>query len=190
MKMLIPIFLLQIVISTPVMAQQKMFRDGVGIASVCIVMPVGRVLLIGRDNFVGVVKFLHSEEKREGTYSKYEYFEYEKGEFKRVGEGEVVLKKPASGKGIFFHGSPDKLAGPPLKLRNFSLFIVAGGKDHSTFYFWSKPNKVDQRVRMGPTPWKSIEEVNLSDPRIRWFTYTDKESWEVIPIDKLWEEKK
>jgi hypothetical protein len=188
MKMKTLLFIIMLLgIATPVNAQQKMFKDGVGIASIAVVMPVGRVLLIGRDNSVGAVKFLHNEERQEGTYSKYEYFEYEKGEFKRVGEGEVVLKKPASGKGIFFHGSPDKLAGPPLKLRNFSLFAAAAGMEHSTVYFWSKPNKVDQRVRMAPTPWKEIGEAELSDPRIRWFTYTEKESWKVIPIDQIWD---
>src|SRR4030042_4892262 len=119
MKMLI-IFLLLVILITPVMAQQRLFKDGVGIVSICIVMPVGRVLLISRDNFMGAVKFLHTEERPDGTYSKYEYFEYEKSGFKKVREGEVLLKKPSSGKGIFFHHGPNELAGPPLKLRNFS----------------------------------------------------------------------
>lgn len=193
MKMLIPIFLLQLtVISTSVMAKEKMFRDGVGIASVCVVMPVGRVLLIGRDNFVGGVKFLHNEERPDGTYSKYEYFEYEKDGFRKVREGEVSLKKPSSGfwaelKGFLsFHENPFKMAGPPLNLRNFSL-LAAAGKEHSTVYFWSAPNVPDLRVRMAPTPWKEVGEVKLSDPRIRWFVYDDKESWKVIPIDKIWD---
>jgi hypothetical protein len=185
MKTLIITMLLAI--ATPVIAQQKLFKDGVGIASICVVMPVGRVLLIGRDNFVGAVKFLHNEERPDGTYSKYEYFEFERVGFKKIGEGEVVLKKPPSGKGIFLHGSPDKLAGPPLKLRNFSLFAAAGGRDHSTVYFRSATNKPDLKVRMAPTPWKDISEANLTDSRIRWFTYDDKESWKVIPIDKIWD---
>ncbi len=185
MKTLI-ILILLLGVAVPVIAQQKMFRDGVGISSFCIVMPVGRVLLIGRDNFLGAVKFLHNEERVDGIFSKYEIYEYEGG-FKKQGGGEVVLKKSSSGKGIFFHGSPYKLAGPPLKIGNFSLFADAGGMDHSTVYFWSKPNKVDHKVRMAPTPWKDIGEVNLSDPRIKWFSYTEKESWKVIPIDKIWD---
>jgi hypothetical protein len=40
---------------------------------------------------------------------------------------------------------------------------------------------------MAPTPWTEIGEVKLSDPRIRWFAYDDKESWKVIPIEKLWD---
>jgi len=186
MKMLITFLLLAILI-TPVMAQQKMFRDGVGIASICIVMPVGRVLVISRDNFMGAVKFLQNEERPEGTYSKYEYFEYEKSGFKKARDGEVSLKKPSSGKGIFFHHGPNEMVGPPLKLRNFSLFAHAAGTDHATVYFSNARDKPDLKVRMAPTPWKDISEVNLTDPRIRWFAYGNKESRKVIPIDKIWD---
>ncbi len=185
MKVLI--FIMSLTMVTPVMAQQKLDKDGVEITSICVVMPVGRILLIGKYDFVGAVKFLHNEEKPDGTYSMYEFFEHEKGEFRKMGEGSVLLKKLPGGKGIFFHESPSKLAGPPLKLKNFSLFAHAGGLNHSTVYFWSKPNKVDHKVRMAPTPWKEIREVNLTDPRIKWFTYTDKESSKVILIDKLWD---
>jgi hypothetical protein len=179
------VFLLLAILNTQVMAQQRLFKDGVGIVSDCIIMPLGRVLLISRENFVGAVKFVHTEERPDGTYTKYEYFEYEKGGFRKVREGELSFK-PGSGKGIFFHGSPYKLGGP-LKLRNFSLFTVGGGREHSNVYFWSAPNKPDLKVRMAPTPWKDISEVNLTNPRIRWFAYDDKESRKVIPIDKIWD---
>ena len=186
MKILIFTMLLAILI-TPVMAQEKLFKDGVEIVSMCIVMPVGRVLLISRDNFMGAVKFLQNEERPDGTYSKYEYFEYEKSGFKKVSEGEVLLKKPSSGKGIFFHHGPNEMVGPPLKLRNFSLFAHAAGMDHATVYFSNARDKPDLKVRMAPTPWKDILEVNLTDPRIRWFAYDNKENRKFIPIDKIWD---
>ncbi len=195
---ILSIFLLPlIIISTPVIAQQKLvrerlFRDGVGIASECVVMPVGRVLLISRDDFIGAVKFFPNEERPDGTYSKYECFEYERLQFRMLREGEVSFRKSSSGfwakmKGFLsFHENPFKMAGPPLKFNNFSLFAVAGGGEHSTVYFWSAPNVPDLKVRMAPTPWREIEEIDLSDPRIKWFGYDDKESWNVIAIDKLW----
>ncbi|MDD5204281.1 MAG: hypothetical protein PHS17_02615 [Desulfobacterales bacterium] len=184
MKILM-ILLLTACMYTPVTAKQNLFSDGVGIASFCIVMPVGRVLLVSRDNSVAAVKFLRSEEMADGIHSEYEYFEHQKGGFQKAGEGEIMLKKVPESKGIFFHGNPDDLAGPPLRLKNFSLFATAG-KEHSTVYFRSKNGKVDKRVKMAPTPWKEIGEVNPADPRIRWFAYDDKESWEVIPIDQIW----
>jgi len=190
MKILIIILLLAIVIQAiPAMAKQKIFRDGVGIASFCVVTPVGRVLLIDRDNFVGAVKFLQNEERADGTYSKYEYFEYEKGGFRKVREGEVMLKNPSDvGKGgWFFHHGPSELLGPPIKIGNFTLCAAAAGLEHATVYFWSKPHKVDQRVKMAPTPWKEIKEVDLPNPQIKWFSYDKEREWKVVPIDKLWD---
>ena len=186
MKRLITLLLLSIAI--PVTATESIFRDGIGIASNCIVMPVGRVLLISRDNFVGAVKFLRNEGRSDGIYSKYEYFDCEKGRFKKVREGEVSLKNSSNNRGgIFFHGSPTELAGPPLKLGDFSLFAEAGGSDHATIYFASARYRPDSKVRMAPTSWKDISEVNLGYPRIRWFAYDDKRTWKVIPIDKIWD---
>jgi hypothetical protein len=135
MKILIFILMAPLaVMVTRVNAEQKIFKDGVGINYDCVAMPVGRVLLIGRDNFLGAVKFLQNEERADGTYSKYDYF-----------------------------------------------------KEHSTVYFWSKPKKVDLKVRMAPAPWREIEEVKLSDPRIKWFSYDERREWQVIPIDKIWD---
>lgn len=185
MKMLVVLLFLALM-SSQVIAQQTLFKDSIGIASTCIVMPVGRVLLISRDNFLGAIKFLHNEERPDGTYSKYEFFEYRKGEFSKERGGEVSLKRPSDGKGIYFHQSPDDLLGPPLKLGEFELSASAGS-DHATVYFWRAPNKPDLRVRMAPTIWKDISEVNISDSRIKWFVHDDKETWKVIPIEKVWE---
>ena len=186
MKMLITFSLLGILI-TPIMAQQRLSNNDAVIDSLYIGMPVGRVLLISRDSFIGAVKFLQNEERPDGTYSKYEYFEYEKGGFRKVSEGEVLQKKPSSGKGFFFHHGPNELAGPPLKLKNFSLFAHAARTDHAAVYFSNARDKPDLKVRMAPTPWKDIMEVNLTDSRIRWFAYDKKESRKVIPIDKIWD---
>jgi hypothetical protein len=190
MKILIISLLLAIVIQAiPAMAEQKIFRDGVGISSFCVVMPVGRIMLIGRENFVGAVKFLHNEERPDGTYSKYEYFEYEKGAFRKVRGGEVMLKNPSdAGKGgWFFHHGPSELLGPPIKIGNFSLCAAAAGLEHATVFFWSKPHKVDQQVKMAPTPWKEIGEADILNPRIRWFAHDEKREWKVVPIDKIWD---
>lgn len=193
MRMLIPVLLLLTVIPTLVMAQQKILREEVGISSFSIAMPLGRMLLIGRDNFMGAVKFLNNQEKPDGSIdSKYECFEYEKGGFRKVKEGEVSLRKPSTGfwaklKGFLsFHENPLKMAGAPLELRNFSLFAEAW-KEHSTVYFWDAAAKPDVKVRLAPTPWKEIGEVNLSDPRIRWFAYDQERNRKVVPIDEIWD---
>ena len=150
-------------------------------------MPVGRVLLIERGSFLGGVKFIHNEQKADGIYSKYECFEFQNGRIKKIREGELLLKNPSKGKGFLFHSGPNSLFGPPLKIKDFTLSAAAGGLEHSTIYFESKPNKPDRKVRMAPTPWVELREINLSDPRIKWFAYDEKREWKVIPIDKIWD---
>ncbi len=175
-----------------VMAQEPITPNSVGIASNCIVMPVGRILLIGRNDFVGVLKFLNNEKRNDGTYSKYEYFEYVDGGITKTREGVISRRKPTHGfldklRSILqIHDSPFRY-GDKLEFNKFELHAHAAEEHHSTVYFWNRPNEPDLKVRMAPTPWKEIAEVKLFDPRIKWFTYDAKDSWRVVPIDKLWD---
>lgn len=63
---------------------------------------------------------------------------------------------------------------------------------------WSYKNKVcfhppnktrgEFGFELAPTPWSDISQVNISDPRIKWYRYDDKRQRVNIPIDKLWPE--
>ena len=177
-----------------VMAQEKIFPGGVGIYSHCIVMPVGRILMIGRDGFVAALRFVENQKRKEGLSGNYEYFEYakERGSFLELKKGVISLREPSRGfwaklKGFLsFHDNPFRYA-DKIEFKTFELFAHPASGDHSTVYFWNRPNEPDLKVRLAPTVWKGIEEVRLSDPRIRWFGYDEKRTWKVIPIDKLWE---
>jgi hypothetical protein len=176
-----------------VMGQEPPPPNGLGIKAHLIVMPVGRILLVQREDFIAVVKFLYNEERKEGVYSKYEYFAYEKEKgFMKVRDGVISLKEPSRGvwaklKGFLsFHDNPFRY-GDKLEFKNFELFAHPASGNHTTVYFWNKPNKVDSKVRLAPTPWNNVREIKLSDPRIKWFGYDEKRKWRVIPIDKLWE---
>jgi hypothetical protein len=45
----------------------------------------------------------------------------------------------------------------------------------------------DYGFQLAPTPWTDIKEVNVKDPRIKWYRYDEKRERIFIPIDKLWE---
>jgi hypothetical protein len=45
----------------------------------------------------------------------------------------------------------------------------------------------DYGFELAPTPWTGIKEVNIKDPRIKWYKYDEKRERVFIPIDKLWE---
>ncbi|HAR49063.1 hypothetical protein ER57_06780 [Smithella sp. SCADC] len=40
---------------------------------------------------------------------------------------------------------------------------------------------------LAPTPWTDIKDVNIKDPRIKWYRDDEKRERVFIPIDKLWE---
>lgn len=44
----------------------------------------------------------------------------------------------------------------------------------------------DYGFEIAPTPWTDIGEVNIHDPRIKWYRYDEKRERIYIPIDKLW----
>ena len=116
----------------------------------------------------------------------FELYEF-RGSWVHVRKGVVTLPGPEKGffadvKGLFLH----RPTGDVIKFGSFSLFSVPKGKDHGVICFLS-PIQVDLEVRLAPTPWKEIGQVNLSDPRIKWYAYDEKREWRVIPIDKIWD---
>jgi hypothetical protein len=191
MKTLLVVMSAVLAIPLAARAEQEFSRGDVEISASCVVIPTGRILLVARDAVRGAVIFQKAEERPEGFFSKYESFRIQKEGIRKLGDGEVEFKRVSS-KGFIFHKGISDALGPPLKLDNFSLCASPAGPkhelmEHAIVYFWSKPFEVDQKVSLAPTPWKEIGEVNLFDPRIRWFSYDEKRKPSIIPIDKIWD---
>jgi hypothetical protein len=61
---------------------------------------------------------------------------------------------------------------------------------------WIYPNNVgfglsntkedDVGNELAPTKWKEIQEVNLLEPRLKWYRFDEKRIRQIIPLDKLW----
>jgi hypothetical protein len=156
-----------------------------------IVMPVGRILLISRNDFLGGLKFIKNEERPEGMVSKYEYFDCQKGGFKKQREGEISYRKiewnwwnTIKFKYLAVHPNPFDYA-DKLEFGKFELFTSVGST-HSTVFFWSKARVIDKVARLAPTPWRDISEVNLNEKRIQWFKHDETRKKRIIQIDKLW----
>jgi hypothetical protein len=169
---------------------KAMTPDEVSIDEHAVVMPLGRVLLINRIDFIGAIIFVRNEEKMDYVSSKYEIFEYEKGGgFRKIIAGEIFRNTPQESfwynlRSLFLH---DIGKAGRIKLRSFVLFADAGDESHSTVCFWDGAAKPDVKVRLAPTPWRDIREVKLSDPRIIWFGHDKGRERKVIPIDKIWD---
>jgi hypothetical protein len=173
-----------LLLSLAVADEEKLFKGGVGIGVNGIVIPTRRWLVVEKRGGKWTVRFSGSQVENQMGY---ELYEFRGGEWRKIKDGVVILPVPEKGlfadlKGLFLH-SP---TGDVIKFGSFSLFSVPKGENHGVLCFLS-PIKLDPEVRLAPTPWKEISEVNLSDPRIRWYTYDEKREWKVIPIDKIWD---
>ena len=47
----------------------------------------------------------------------------------------------------------------------------------------------DYGIELAPTKWTNISQVNVFDPRVKWYRYDAKRQDIKIPIDRLWDDK-
>jgi len=171
-----------------------MTAEDISVDGTAVVMPVGRVLLIKKNEYLAAIKFVRNEIREDGVSSKYEYYEYEKGAFLRKKDDLILRKVPKKTfwynlTSFFFHGVA---VGPSrLKLSSFILCIDAADESHSTVYFWGgdcyREAKPDQKVQLAPTPLMNISQVDVNNEKIRWFGYKEQNERIIIPIDKIWD---
>ena len=92
----------------------------------------------------------------------------------------LLLPKPRGiGRLAFSPGNKEIKCGP------IKLLWSGNGSIH----FYSKGQKQgDYGIELAPTPWTDISEVNVRDPRIKWYRYDEQRKRINIPIDKLWED--
>lgn len=70
---------------------------------------------------------------------------------------------------------------------SFKLFWA--GKGAVRFYGKGK-EEGDYGIELAPTKWTDISQVNVFDPRLKWYRYDEKRERVNIPIDKLWKNEK
>lgn len=170
---------------------EKLATDAVYLGTDVVTMPQGRILLISRNGFLGAIRFSENDERSDGWYSKYEYYVQKEGVFRKQKEGHICYKKMIWNwwnkilyRYLQFHPNPYDYA-DRLLFDKFEL-IATAGITHSSVYFWSKAKVIDNKVRLAPTPWKEILEVDLNDKRVQWFKHDETRKARTISIDNLW----
>lgn len=160
----------------------------VHIGKTAIVMPSGRILIVRHDTRYCAIKFTKfwTGNTKDDFYANYESYcqEDNSSDFSK---NNVLLNK-------------EKLSFPtPRGIGRFSFSL--GNKEincGSIKLFWSGDGAVhfyglnqkqgDYGIELAPTPWTDISQVNVSDPRVKWYRYDDGRRRENIPIDELWPE--
>ncbi len=163
----------------------------VQIAPNCIIMPVGRILLVRKDSDYCAIKFTEfwTGKTKEDLYAKYEsYYQGDKtGDFsnKNIKFKKEDLSWPKAKTSIFGHpwapGTKDEIRCGPIKL-------WWTGKGTVYFYKRYQPES-DYGIELAPTKWTDISQVNVFDSRLKWYRYDEKRKDVIIPVDQLWEEK-
>jgi hypothetical protein len=160
-----------------------------GIATNAVGVPKGRIILIRKDKDYCAVKFPRywtGKDPRD-YYSSYEsYYQGGKsGDFSNetVELREGVLKglRGESWMGIGgVAGNPNFHCGP--------IILMWGGTDEISWVcFYAKDqDERDHGYELAPTNWTDISEVNVRDPRVKWYRFDAKRKETLIPVDKAW----
>jgi len=159
------------------------------VTPVAVKMPVGRVLIVRKNLEYCVLKFtkIWAGKTEEDWYASYEsYYQGDKtGDFSKTSvqlrKYELSSPRPHGiGRLAFSFGDKDVKCGP-LKLFWFG---------QSWVYFFSNGQKEgDYGIELAPTKWTDISQVNVFDPRLKWYRYDAKRQDIKIPIDRLWDDK-
>jgi hypothetical protein len=145
-----------------------------------IAMPLGRVLLVRKGADCCAIKFTDTwlGETEEDHYSSYECF------YQKDGSGDFTRSNVLAGKGELFC--------PRRRPIIFDLYYQKGRKTTLIcgdiqlkwlFIGWI----YFEEYELAPTPWTSISDLNIYDPRVRWYKKNDIKKNINVPVDKLWE---
>jgi hypothetical protein len=170
----------------------------VHIGNTIIVMPIGKIFLVRKDSEYCAVKFtkVWSENTSEistlfvaagsDEYALYEsYYQGDKsGDFSKknvqFNKAKLSYLKPRGiGRLAFTFGNQEIKCGA-IKLSAIS---------NSISFYGSGQEAGDYGIELAPTKWTDISQVNVFEPRLRWYRYDENRKGVNIPVDKLWEDK-
>lgn len=163
--------------------------NDVHIGKTAIVIPLGKILLVRRGSDYCEIKFTEfwTGKTEEDVYAMYEsYYQGDKtGDFSKQNlkfrKDKLAFPKPRGiGRLTFSFGNRNIHCGP-LKLQwagRGSVFFYAEGQKQG-----------DYGIELAPTKWTDISQVNVFDPRLKWYRYDEKRQRVNIPVDQLLEDK-
>lgn len=154
--------------------------DEVLIGHFGIAPPLGRIVLARKGPEYCAIKFTDTwqGETDNDHYSAYEF--HCQGD----GSGDFTRSNVTSGAGELFF--------PKIKPLIFDIGTQKGKKDKiicgGMEFKWVFTTYTEfGKAELAPTPWVSIEEVKIQDPRVLWYKNDSDRKPRKVPIDKLWD---
>lgn len=161
------------------------------IAPHVVLMPLERIILVRKDSDYCAIKFNRfwgGQKTDQDWYAEYEsYYQDDKtGDFTKdkVKFRKDVLSSPKAKWSLFGH--PVVLFGVNKEIKCGPIRLWWTGKG-SVYFFKRYQPEGDYGIELAPTPWSNISEVNVFDPRIKWYRYDEKREKVNILINQLWE---
>jgi hypothetical protein len=161
----------------------------VEIASNAVRVPTGAILLVRKDAEYCAIKFTKfwTGKTEEDQYASYEscYQGDKTGSFsnKNVKFKKGELSRPrlrGIGRLSFSFGKTDIQCGP--------IKLEWSGKGW-IYFFNSNQDQGDHGIELAPTKWTEISEINVFDPRLKWYRYDSTRQDIRISVDRLWDDQ-
>lgn len=166
------------------------------IAPNAISIPVGRILLVCKESNYCAIKFTETwkGESAEDSFAKYESY------YQGDGTGDFSKDNAKFNKALLAERAHipyirifPRLGGYPAGPENMQIkcgpIKLAWSGGWNWVYFNERTWKSgDHGIELAPTKWSDISQVNVFDPRLKWYRYDDKRKDMYIPIDQLWED--
>jgi hypothetical protein len=146
----------------------KIFETGMRV-------PLNKIVLIRKGQEIGAFKLTYCEEKS----AQYEWYYPLQHGLDKVNSGKGTLRNRfvcVIGRLCFQLGNIHIKCGP-LKIDWNGYHMVA--------FFGTEEESRNYSVELAPTNKEKIEEINLSDPKLKWYRYTEEKREITIESDEL-----
>jgi len=201
MKKLLMIMLFCIIPRMQITGREVLASDGgdigppgpneVHIGPNALVMPLGKIVLVRRGSEYCAVKFTEAWAGKtvEDQYAKYESYYQDDGTGDFFNKNVQFRKDQLCDRrfiGFMRFGFRAGFENLEMKCGPIRLFWSAEGSVH---FRGLGQKDGDYGIELAPTQWTDISQVNVFDPRLKWYRYDEKRRRINILIDQLWEDK-
>jgi hypothetical protein len=178
------LFLVFLMAWSPLFAES----DEVKIRAQGIAQPLNRVLLIQREDYLGAVVFVSYEKNEQGEFTRYRSYKHSPEGWREENGGTIGMKSLTWGQRVLgklgFH-TPPLARVKPLELKGLTLLANPSSDGrHAIVYYGLSSTHPDPKIKLAPTPWRTIQEVDLKDARLKWYSSGGPE--QKAKIDELW----
>jgi hypothetical protein len=167
--------------------------QSVYIGSNGVIMPLGRILLARKGSQYCAVKLTETwtGETKADIFTNYESYylgdstEDFSSKNAQFTKGQLAERNSIMfGKMVLYHTGPEN---KEIKCGPIKLFCLRGAV---YFYHVGSPKKKGFIIdELAPTKWTDISQVNVFDPRVKWYRYVSMGRDIKIAVDKLWEDR-